>query len=313
MLALLVYNPAAGRVSVRPFVYRAVRVLREAGWSVRIVATKSGEHATQLARQAAAEGLDAVFAVGGDGTMGQVAAGLIGSETALGVLPAGTTNVLGLELGLVPFGWFRPRALEQNAGQLAQGKIVSIDLGLCNGQPFLLWSGLGLDGRVIRMLEPRPRLAKYLSVPLYFMATVLQAAGWPGAEVVVRADGLEWRGHIVQVVASNIRHYLGGLSELSPDACLDDGLLELWLLSGSNLADSLRHGFGLMWGRHLRASDAHFIRARRLEIESSQPLVAQLDGEPDGNASARVFECAPGALRMIFPAQALKLVRNTSP
>ncbi len=312
MQSLLIFNPAAGRISVRPYVYRAVRVLREAGWSVRIVATRSGTHATELARQAAADGLEAVFAVGGDGTMGQVAIGLSGSHTALGVLPAGTTNVLALELGLVPFEWFRPWALEQNAGQLARGRVVDVDLGLCNGRPFLLWSGLGLDARVIHWIEPRPRLAKYVAVPHYFVATVLQAANWPGVDVTVRADGCEWRGHIVQGVASNIRHYLGGLSDLTPDALLDDGRLELWLLSGSNLFHSLRHGFGLMGGRHLRAADSHCIRARRFEIQFSQPVPTQRDGEPDGLASTLIFESAPGALRMLFPRQALTLLQHPS-
>jgi len=308
--ALLIYNPAAGRVSVRPYVYRAVKVLRAAGWSVRIVATKSGIHATELACQAAADRLAAVFAVGGDGTLGQVAAGLMHSSTALGILPAGTTNVLALEMGLTPFEWYRPWALEQNAAELARGQILPMDLGLCNGQPFLLWSGLGLDARVIDWLEPRPRWLKYVSVPHYFIATVLQAAVWKGVDVTIRGEGVEWRGHVVQGVASNIRRYLGGMAELTPDAYLDDGLLELWLLSGSTWYENMRHGFGLMGGRHLRAADAHCIRARRLEIEASRPLPAQLDGDPDGASNRMVLENLPGALRMIVPVGARKLFKN---
>ncbi len=308
--ALLIYNPAAGRVSVRPFVYRAVKVLRSAGWSVRIVATKSGTHATELARQAAVDRLEAVFAVGGDGTLGQVAAGLLHSSTALGILPAGTTNVLALEMGLLPFEWFRPWAMEQNAAQLAQGESLPMDLGLCNGQPFLLWSGLGLDARVIHWLEPRPRWLKYVSVPHYFIATVLQAAVWKGAEVTIRGEGVEWHGHVIQVVASNIRRYLGGMAELTPDAHLDDGLLELWLLSGSTWFENLRHGFGLIGGRHLRAADAHCIRARRLELEANLPLPAQLDGDPDGASQRIVVENLPGALQMIVPVGARKLFKS---
>ena len=91
--ALVIYNPAAGRFPVKPFLKAIETELVKAGWRAEIVATQSGEHAVQLGRQAAAESYEAAFAVGGDGTVGQVASGLLGSETALGVLPAGTSNV----------------------------------------------------------------------------------------------------------------------------------------------------------------------------------------------------------------------------
>ena len=87
--ALVIYNPAAGRFPVKPFLKAIDTELVKAGWRADIVATRSGEHTIQLGQQAAAEEYDAAFAVGGDGTIGQVASGLIGSETALGVLPAG--------------------------------------------------------------------------------------------------------------------------------------------------------------------------------------------------------------------------------
>jgi YegS/Rv2252/BmrU family lipid kinase len=277
---------------------------------VRIVATKSGTHATELAQQVAAEGADAVFAVGGDGTMGQVASGLVGSETALGILPSGTTNVLAVELGLIPFEWHRPWAMEYNASLLAHAPIRRVDAGLCNGKPFLLWAGFGLDGLTIRHTEPRPRLVKYVSVPHYFVEAVWQATGWNGVDVVVRAGENAWCGHIIQAVASNIRHYLGGMAELSPWAHLDDGLFDLWLLSGSNLGDSLRHAFGMMGGRHLTAEDAHRVTAQKLTVETERPVYIQLDGDPAGEASFFEIESLPGALKMLLPERALRLLKN---
>src|SRR5919198_1929616 len=85
--AVIVYNPSAGRFSVKPFIKTAVKELESAGWQVEAAETKSGEHIIELAKQAAAEKKDAVFAVGGDGTIGNVVNGLAGTETALGVLP----------------------------------------------------------------------------------------------------------------------------------------------------------------------------------------------------------------------------------
>src|SRR5664280_1660621 len=117
--ALLIYNPAAGRISVRPFIGGVIRALNDHGWRVEVAESLNGRHTTQLAHMAAQENFRAVFAIGGDGTAGQAAAGLIGSQTALGVLPAGTTNVWAQELGINAFVWPHIRALSQNARLLA--------------------------------------------------------------------------------------------------------------------------------------------------------------------------------------------------
>jgi diacylglycerol kinase (ATP) len=109
MKALILYNPAAGRIPVSPFVHNAAKVLSRLGWDVDVEATQSGTQATGRAQQAAGQ-VEAVFAVGGDGTVGQIASGLAGSQTALGILPAGTMNVLGMEIGLQPFAWTLSRS-----------------------------------------------------------------------------------------------------------------------------------------------------------------------------------------------------------
>ncbi|MBK8780964.1 MAG: hypothetical protein IPO22_04030 [Anaerolineales bacterium] len=116
---LLLYNPTAGRYPVGRFVHGIIKPLRAAGWSVDIAETLSGTHATQTAHLAAQEKYDAVFAIGGDGTVGQVASGLINTETALAVLLAGTTNVWAIEQGQKPFSWFQWEALRENAKILA--------------------------------------------------------------------------------------------------------------------------------------------------------------------------------------------------
>ncbi len=155
---LLLYNPAAGRVPVRPFVRGIVHPLKDAGWQIEVAETLSGRHATQVARQASVEKYDAVFAIGGDGTVGQVASGLMNSETALAVLPAGTMNVWAAEVGIPVFDWLHNRALQQNAHLLANAKTYCVDVGSCNEQVFLLWAGIGLDAIIIHQLEPRPAL-----------------------------------------------------------------------------------------------------------------------------------------------------------
>src|SRR5512134_4152068 len=163
--AIIIFNPAAGRYSVRPFIKSVVKELESAGWQVDAAETLSGEHIIELAKQAAVEKKDAVFAVGGDGTIGNVVNGLIGSETALGVLPAGTANVWSIELGLSPFSWTRTWVLRKNASILAKAPCYAVDVGLCNEFFFMMWAGIGLDAMAIHALEPRIRLEKLFNAP----------------------------------------------------------------------------------------------------------------------------------------------------
>lgn len=307
MQALLVYNPAAGRLPVGPFVYRAASILRENGWQIRIQPTRSGQHAVEMAKDAAGQ-VDAVFAVGGDGTIGQVASGLAGSTTALGVLPAGTQNVMAAELGLRPFGWNRWWALEENLRQLVNAPVHDVDVGICNGKPFLLWAGLGLDAMTVQQLEPRLRLEKYLTVPQYAALTIWNATFWHGIDLEVYADGKKSEGHYLLAVVTNIRSYLGGLATLSPRARLDDGQMDLWLFSGNNLGDAVRHAFGMMAGLHLTAEDALRIPFHTLKLESATPFSLQMDGEPRGRTLKAEFSILPRSLKLLMPSQSLFLL-----
>ena len=244
--AQIIYNPAAGRFPVAPAIPSAEHALRDAGWEVSSVSTRSGEDGTYLAKRAVERGCDAVFAVGGDGTIGQVASGLIDSETALGILPAGTANVWAKELGMQPYSFLAGNALEENAKKLRDASIYAVDIGVCNQQPFLMWAGLGLDALSVQKVEPRFRLEKFFTMPEYATSIILTAARWRGISLKIWADGEEIEGHYILAVINNIRHYMGGMTNLSPDAMLDDGIFDLWLFTGNNMADALRPVFE-MW------------------------------------------------------------------
>jgi len=307
---LLLYNPAAGRFPVRRFVRGIIKPLQDAGWNIDIAETLSGTHATQTAHQAAKENYEAVFAIGGDGTVGQVASGLIHTETALGVLPAGTTNVWAIEQGQKPFSWWQWQSLHENAELLANVEPQYVDVGDCNGRPFLLWAGIGLDAQAISRIEPRPRLFKHISVPHYFVTTVWEATFWHGLDLRVYADGKLVEGHYLVAVATNIRHYAGGMSIISPEALLDDGEMDLWLLSGNSVADALRHFFDLVAGRHLTSEEARRIPFHNVRIESDAHFSVQVDGDPALGGHAVDIQSVPRALKVLMPKNALYLLKD---
>lgn len=307
---LFLYNPAAGRLPARSFLVGPVKILHAAGWKVDVAVTLNGTHATQAARQAAQEKYEAVFAVGGDGTVGQVAGGLVDSETALAVLPAGSMNVLTRELGMQPLTWYRWWALKDNARLLAESSVQHMDVGLCNGRIFLLWAGIGLDALTIHKLEPRPRFAKYISVPHYFATTVWEAAFWHGMDLHVWTDGRQVDGHFLLAVATNIRHYLGGMAVISPQAYFDDGLMDLWLFSGNHLADAFRHFFDMLAGRHLTSEQARRLPFQIARIESKADFSVQMDGEPMLGGTQAEIIVRPRALKILMPPQSLGLLKN---
>lgn len=299
--SVLIYNPAAGRMSVKPFIPGVVKILSTNGWDVQVVETINGRHTSQLAAQAAKDEIDAVFAIGGDGTIGQVSGGLAGSKTALGVFPAGTSNVWANELGLKAFTWWRWQSLKETALLLSNSPVHAIDIGLCNQQPFLMWLGIGLDAMTVEKLEPRKRFFKYLSVPHYAAATIYNASIWHGMNLDIWVDDKKIEGHYLLAVASNIRRYLGGLTTLSPQALIDDGIMELWLFLGNNLVDAFRHFFAMTSGQHLVSEFARCIPFRNLIIRSSTPFSIQMDGEPVLAGNQVKVEILPGALQVIMP------------
>jgi YegS/Rv2252/BmrU family lipid kinase len=310
--AVIIYNPTAGRFSVKPFIKSVANELESVGWKVDAVETQSAEHTVELAKQAAAEKKDAAFAVGGDGTIGNVVNGLVGSETALGVLPAGTANVWSIELGLRPFSLTRPWVLRKNAALLANAPCHRVDVGLCNQVSFMLWAGIGLDAMAIQALEPRVRLDKFFAAPEYTASAIWSAAQWSGLNLRVWSDEHEVKGRFMLAVATNIRHYMGGLSIISPDAYIDDGLLDLWLFSGSNLGDVLRHAYDLWRGSHVNSDAAHRITFRNLHVEADSPYWIQTDGEARGSTQVAEIRVQKHALQLLMPPAGSQLLKNAS-
>jgi len=310
MRALLLYNPTAGRIPVRYFVRDAASVLRRLGWQTETRASESAAHATEIALQAAEEAYDVVFAIGGDGTIRRVAAGLAGSRTALGILPAGTMNVFAPELGLRSFSWHRPWALGVNVRKLALSHAYDVDMGRCAGDDFLLWAGIGLDAMTVKQLEPRPRLDKFVTIPHYAAQAVWNAAQWHGQEMRFRADGREIEGRFILAVVANIRKYMGGLVTISPEAKLDDGEMDLWLFSGADIVDTARHVVDMATQRHTQSLNVERVPFRSLSIESDSPLSIQVDGDPVMSRERAELQVLPRCLRLLVPAQSPAWLRQ---
>jgi YegS/Rv2252/BmrU family lipid kinase len=203
---------------------RVRRELRKHGWSVGLKATREAGDATRLAREAAAQGMDGVWVAGGDGTICEAVNGLVGSATAMGVLPAGTGNVWARQLRLPIRTVGRPHYLEQAAADQAQGQIKAVDVGQFGERCFFLWAGIGFDAMLTDRLEPRPRPIKRLGALPYLIAAVSLARDYAGVQCRITLDNETRRRRILMILVSNIQMYT--YFNVVRQARLDDGLLD---------------------------------------------------------------------------------------
>ncbi|NIV28338.1 MAG: YegS/Rv2252/BmrU family lipid kinase, partial [Anaerolineae bacterium] len=189
MKACLIHNPTAGPWDVRRGLKRVRSSLKRRGWSVQLQLTEKPGDAIALARAAAQDNYDVVIVAGGDGTINEAVNGLIGTETALGVLPVGTGNMWAKQLGIPTYTLTNPLRLREAAAGLAEGKIRVVDVGRVNNRYFLCWAGIGLDAQVTAEMEPRQRRTKRLGALPYAIAAIVVARDFKGVRTRVSLDG----------------------------------------------------------------------------------------------------------------------------
>jgi YegS/Rv2252/BmrU family lipid kinase len=292
--ALLILNPAAGQHDAGEQLREVVAYLEKQGWAVTLRETRGTHDATTYAREAVAVGCDAVLVVGGDGSLGEAANGLAGSEVALGVLPVGTGNVWARQIG-VPL--HNPVAA---AEAMADGEVRRIDLGRANGRYFLLWAGIGFDARVTQELETTDReLKRRLGIPAFILRGIVVALSFVGTRARLEIDGRRVRGRLIMAVISNARLY-GAILPIAPEARLDDGLLDVIVFRGSDFLATTRHFIAAVFGQHLHEHHVSYYPARRVLVRAAKPMPVQADGDPIG-ATPMEFTVVPRALRVIVP------------
>ena len=316
MRALLIHNPAAGRPRLQRQVPEAADVLRAAGWAVDLAATTGPDSAAQLARQAAADGYSAVLVAGGDGTVNLVADALLHAQEdglplpALGVLPAGTANVLARDLGLPAPGPGVEASLPAAARLLAHARVVPIDAGVVQSAAgrrcFVCWAGVGLDAAVTADVMANPQ-AKRRWGPLYFAGNLL--ARLPGIRNAPRyrldVDGQVWHGRGILIVASNIQHYAVVL-DMAPTARIDDGLLDVAFFHGITLWNGGSTVARLLTSQHPSDPNVRYAQAARIRIETERPQAVHVDAEPFGVTPVEITVLARRLPLLVPPTTAAK-------
>jgi diacylglycerol kinase (ATP) len=259
------------------------------------------DHLRLLAQRAAEDDATLIVAVGGDGTVNEVASGIAGMDgVELAVIPRGTGVDFVRTYGI-------PAKLERAVEVALRGQTREIDAGRVG---FRAWSGdaaeawffnaagVGMSGAVAkRTNESSKALGGKVS---YLWSTLAVFARWRNTEVRVSVDEQIRGGRMHEVIVANGR-FLGGGMMLCPEASPDDGLFDVLLIGDITKRDLVQTLPKIYRGTHLPHPKAELLRGRTVAVDSDEPLPVQLDGEQPGTTPVR-FELVPHALRLRVPA-----------
>ena len=299
MQSRLIYNPTAGPRDVHRSLARLIADLERHGWSVDLQTTERAGDGVHLARGAANAGYDVCIVAGGDGTVNEAVNGLVGTQTALAVLPVGTGNMWAKQLGVPTNTLANPMRLREAVDGLIAADVRSVDAGLADDRYFLCAAGIGLDAEVTSGLEPRPRHTKRLGMLVYALATVMVAKDFPGVRTRVELDGAVVRGRSVLILVSNIQQY-GGKLHVIQEARVDDGLLDVFVFKGLGLPYVVRHVVKMLSRRYLEDPRIVHRQARHIRVVTEPVTPVQLDGDPFSNTPT-TLTVVPRGLRVLVP------------
>ena len=302
MRILLIVNSFASSVTPRNTVLVHEHLAKH--HDVQVVETNERGHATRFAQDAASRGLDAVVGFGGDGTLNEIATGLAGSDTALAMLPGGSTNVFVRTLGIANDPMV---ALTQLMAGIDRNEIERVSLGQANGRYFTFHAGIGYDAAVVEQVERRSSLKRIVGQPLFAYSALnswFKSYDRKYPHFTMNIDGRAIPNGFFSVVLNTNPYTFVGKHpiHLSSAASLEKKLVVVTFrkmttpLMLKTLYSALRRG-GLETSSGIDiATDVEHVK-----IEFPAPFPYQLDGDYLGDTTSIDIKHCPEALRLVRP------------
>jgi diacylglycerol kinase (ATP) len=299
--AKVIVNPVAGagKSTSREWP-RIERLLKQGGLSFDFQYTEGSGHATELARLAASDGYRFLVAVGGDGTINEVANGLLDSTnartTVLGVVSTGTGNDFIRSLGI-------PRDYAGACRHVAGESRLLIDVGrvdfMKDGKPtsryFVNSAGVGFDAEVT---EASHRMPRFVSNTVPFVLSLLKTLpAYRNKDIRLNIDGRREERRVLSLVVSN-GVYFGGGMRIAPEAQLGDRRLDVLTIGDVGKAELLQVFPKVYKGTHITHPKVRMEKAERIMVECDKRILLQADGELLGEGPV-TFQIVPAALTVV--------------
>jgi len=289
----VVLNPVAGRGAAARALDPIAREFHRQGWAVHVERTEGPGHATELAARAAGAGVTRVVAVGGDGTVHEVANGLLrhGGDVTLGVVPIGSGNDFAKLVGVYRHSPVRA------VRRLVTARTATFDAGRVGDEYFVNSMGFGFGPAVVRVRNAMPGLSGFAS---YFVPVIRAFAGFRPPRLEIRAAGFSETGYMMMVEVCN-GTTAGGSYRFAPDAQPADGRLDVCLVRRVSLPRFLLAVPRVMRGTHAGMREVALFQTREVTIRSLDgPLLLHLDGElREPAASQCTVRVAPARLKVM--------------
>ena len=299
MKARAILNPRAGLAAAR-----AVRALEsDPAWrGTEILVTGARGDARAFAAEAAAAGYDAVLSIGGDGTANESAWGLLGSQTALGLVPMGSGNGLARTLGI-------PLRADRALGTLAGAVRRRMDVGMVNGRPFLNVAGAGFDAQVGADFHAHGLRGGRRGVMTYVRLSLLRTWSYRAEQWRLSAGEGRFEGRALVIAFVNGRQYGGG-AVIVPGARLDVGLLAVVVIEDAPRFEMVWNATRLFLGSIEKFRRYRHFPARTAVLEDGGAFVHHRDGEPEDESARLEVTVQPLALTILVPAVTAADVRG---
>lgn len=288
---VFIVNPRAG-TNLQKHIQESVdRHLNHRKFEYGFRFTERAGHAKELAMEAVAEEYEIVVAVGGDGSINEVASALVGTDVVLGIIPAGSGNGLAMHLG---YG----RDIDEAVKKINTAEVQQIDVGLMNGQPFFNLAGIGFDGLVSNLMKG----SNWRGFLPYFLNSVKAGLQYTPRECRIEMDDkvLTEKCFIISIANGPMWGYN---FQIAPDARLDDGFFEVVIMKDAPKWQYFAVVPSTLNGKIYDAEFVEHYRARHVKIIAEGKNYVHLDGEGLVHEGLLEFEIKPKALKILVPKQ----------
>ena len=274
----LIINKYAGNMSGAKAVDIVIPYLKRKGYSVEYSFTNHPGHATELSSKASMDGFDLIVAVGGDGTVNEVAQGILGSITPLGIIPVGSGNGMARELGI-------SMNMHQSARMLFEGKNLQLDVCRLNKQHFLCTSGIGFDA----MIADKMSKASSRGFLRYVQLVIQESIKFKPFDIRMKIDGVIIAEQVFLITFANASQF-GNNAFIAPGASMTDGLIDVVVVKKFPKIWMPVFAVALFTKLIPKLPFVDCYKAKNIELEMADTTVFHYDGEPGKlNVPALVF------------------------
>ncbi|MDD7792635.1 diacylglycerol/lipid kinase family protein [Clostridium sp. 'White wine YQ'] len=292
MKHLFIINPEAGKGRALEYKDKIEKIFTKINEEYEIIITERVGHATEVVRELTSRDRYRVYAIGGDGTLNEVVNGLVGTDSILGVIPAGSGN-----------DFIRSIWDEQDDELLIKtirGDFKKIDLAKVNNKYFINISSIGFDAEVVYNARKYKKY-KFISGPFaYFISIFITALRFKGVEIEFELDGQPINDKIFLMAVANGKYYGGGI-KIAPFANITDGALELYLIKAISIFKLIREIPKVLKGVHSYGiKEVKYSKIQNIKAKSKNEFTINIDGEIVRGKEVE-FLILPSKLDMIIP------------